>query len=85
MPVPQRIGRYRVEELLGKGGFGLVYLAYNDPLQRLVAIKVPHARLVAQIADAEAYLVEARTVAKLDHPHLVRVHDVGSTGPDKLP
>jgi len=79
-PVPERIGRYRVEGLLGKGGFGLVYLAYDDQLQRLVAIKVPHAKLVAQIADAEAYLVEARTVAKLDHPNIVPAHDVGSTG-----
>lgn len=78
-PLPERIGRYRVERLLGKGGFGLVYLAYDDQLQRLVAIKVPHARLVATITDAEAYLVEARTVANLDHPNIVPVHDVGST------
>ena len=45
---PQQIGRYRVENVLGKGGFGLVYLAHDDQLQRLVAIKVPHARLVAK-------------------------------------
>jgi len=76
---PTHIGRYRVEKLLGKGGFGLVYLAHDDQLQRLVAIKVAHAKLVAQIADAEAYLTEARTVANLDHPHLVPVFDVGST------
>ena len=68
---PTHIGRYRVEKLLGKGGFGLVYLAHDDQLQRLVAIKVPHAKLVAQITDAEAYLTEARTVANLDHPHIV--------------
>jgi serine/threonine-protein kinase len=45
--VPRQIGRYRVENVLGKGGFGLVYLAHDDQLERLVAIKVPHARLVA--------------------------------------
>ena len=77
---PSLIGRYRVEKILGQGGFGLVYLAHDDQLQRLVAIKVPHARLITLPAQAEAYLNEARTVAKLDHPHIVPVFDVGSTG-----
>jgi serine/threonine protein kinase/formylglycine-generating enzyme required for sulfatase activity len=75
----QHIGRYRVERVLGQGGFGLVYLAHDDQLQRPVAIKVPHARLVARPGDAAAYLAEARTVARLDHPHLVPVFDFGST------
>src|ERR1022692_4682710 len=76
---PQQIGRYRVQKILGKGGFGLVYLAHDDQLDRLVAIKVAHARLIARPEDAEAYLIEARTVANLDHPNIVPVHDVGST------
>jgi serine/threonine protein kinase/formylglycine-generating enzyme required for sulfatase activity len=78
-PAPGHIGRYRVEKLLGQGGFGLVYLAHDDQLQRPVAIKVPHARLVAKTPDAEAYLTEARAVANLDHPNIVPVYDVGST------
>ena len=76
---PQRIGRYRIERVLGKGGFGLVYLAHDEQLDRLVAIKVPHAKLISKPEDAEAYLAEARTVANLDHPSIVPVHDVGST------
>lgn len=76
---PQRIGRYRIERVLGEGGFGLVYLAHDDQLWRLVAIKVPHAHLISRPEDAEAYLIEARTVANLDHPNIVSVHDVGST------
>jgi len=76
---PQQIGRYRVQKVLGKGGFGLVYLAYDDQLKRPVAIKVAHARLISRPEDAEAYLTEARTVANLDHPHIVPVYDVGST------
>lgn len=76
---PAQIGRYRVERVLGKGGFGLVYLAHDDQLQRHVAIKVPHRELASQPADAEAYLAEARMLAQLDHPHIVPVHDVGST------
>lgn len=74
---PQHIGRYRVERVLGQGGFGIVYLAHDDQLQRLVAIKVPHRRLISRPEDADAYLTEARTVAKLDHPNIVPVYDVG--------
>src|SRR5262249_33888758 len=69
-PFPRQIGRYRVERLLGQGGLGLVYLAHDDQLQRPVAIKVPHATLVAESTDAEAYLTEARAVANLDHPNI---------------
>src|SRR5215831_8930105 len=76
---PQHIGRYRIERVLGRGGFGLVYLAHDEQLQRLVAIKVPHAERALRPEDAEAYLSEARTVANLDHPHIVPVHDAGST------
>lgn len=64
---------------LGKGGFGVVYLAHDEQLRRFVAIKVPHAELVARPEDAEPYLTEARTVAGLDHPNIVTVHDVGGT------
>jgi serine/threonine protein kinase/formylglycine-generating enzyme required for sulfatase activity len=80
---PERIGRYRIEKVLGKGGFGLVYLAHDEQLDRRVAVKVPHAKLVSQPKHAEDYLTEARTVANLDHPHIVPVHDVGST--DEFP
>src|ERR1700721_2041181 len=76
---PKHIGRYRVEKVLGKGGFGLVYLAYDGQLERLVAIKVPHRYRTSSPEDVEAYLTEARTVASLDHPHIVPVHDVGGT------
>jgi serine/threonine protein kinase len=76
---PQRIGRYRIERVLGKGGFGLVYLAHDDQLLRLVVIKVPHRERVERPEDAQACLTEARTVANLDHPNIVPVYDVGST------
>jgi serine/threonine protein kinase len=76
---PSHIGRYRVERLLGQGSFGQVYLAHDDHLNRSVAIKVPHRRLVARPQDAAVYLTEARTVGQLDHPHIVPVFDVGST------
>jgi hypothetical protein len=77
--IPRRIGRYEVRRKLGGGGFGVVYLADDPQLKRLVAIKVPHARLVSRPEDANAYLREAQTLASLDHPHIVPVYDVGST------
>jgi serine/threonine protein kinase len=76
VPVPQRIGRYRIERVLGCGGFATVYLGYDEDLQRRVAVKVRHPE---RVADAEAYLTEARILARLDHPNIVPVHDVGRT------
>ncbi len=68
-----KIGRYTVLGLLGKGGFGRVYLAHDDDLNRPVAIKVPRPERVFQPEDIEAYLNEARILASLDHPHVVPV------------
>src|SRR5262249_46340086 len=76
---PPSIGRYRVIRLLGQGGFGRVYLARDDELDRPVAIKVPNPGCVAGPDDVAAYLAEARALARLDHPHIVPVHDVGRT------
>ena len=75
---PSRIGRYRIDSLLGKGGCGLVYKAHDGDLDREVAIKVPHAELVLRPEDAETYRAEARTVASLDHASIVPVYDIGS-------
>ena len=77
--LPKSIGRYRVEKAIGQGGFGVVYLAQDDQLERQVAIKVPHATLVHRPSDALAYLAEARTAARLDHPSIVPVFDIGQT------
>jgi serine/threonine protein kinase len=75
----KQIGRYRIEKVLGKRGFGLVYLAHDEQLNRPLAVKVPQAKLSGIAEDAEARLAEARTVANLDHPGIVPVFYVGST------
>ena len=73
----KQIGRYRVVRELGEGGFGRVYLAHDPDLQRDVAIKVPVAAGDSPSLDVEAYLREARIVARLSHPNIVPVYDVG--------
>jgi predicted Zn-dependent peptidase/predicted Ser/Thr protein kinase len=70
-----RIGRYVVLGTIGSGGMGVVYLGRDPDLDRLVAIKVMH----AQGGAAELRLFrEARTLAKLRHPNIVTVHEVGT-------
>ena len=76
---PSKIGRYRIIHRLGQGGFGRVYLAHDDDLDRPVAIKVPNPERITHPEDVEAFLIEARILAKLDHPHIVPVFDVGRT------
>jgi serine/threonine protein kinase len=77
--MPAWLGRYRVTAELGRGSFGVVYQGYDDQLRREVALKVPHRHRVARPEDVEAYLTEARTLAALDHPHIVPVYDAGHT------
>lgn len=80
---PGRIGRYRIERILGQGGFGLVFLARDEQLERFVAMKVPHAGSISHPDDVAQYRDEARLVAGLAHPHIVPVYDVGAT--DQFP
>jgi len=73
-------GRYSIERELGRGGMGVVLLARDVALDRLVAIKVlpPEMAAVADIRDR--FLSEARTAAGLSHPHIVPIHSVEDRG-----
>ncbi len=77
---PQQIGRFEIRRRLGKGGFGVVYLAHDPGLDRLVALKVPRSELLATGQQRESFLHEARTAAKLKHPALVTVYEVQQEG-----
>ena len=61
--IPDQIGRYHIQRVLGKGAFGIVYLGHDEKLGRDVAIKVPHRRFTSQPEKVAAYLREARIVA----------------------
>src|SRR5947209_1042333 len=71
--VGQQLGNYRLVRLLGRGGFAEVYLAENVQLGSAAAVKVLHAQLASE--DIEHFRNEARTIARLVHPHIVRVFD----------
>jgi serine/threonine protein kinase/predicted ATPase len=74
---PEAFGRYRVKNALGGGGFGTVYLGHDTELDRPVAIKVLRGGANTPIDEAERFLKEARRLARLSHPGIVTVHDVG--------
>jgi class 3 adenylate cyclase/predicted ATPase len=74
---PAAFGRYHVRTALGAGGFGTVYLGHDTELDRPVAIKVLHAGPDVPHAESERFLKEARRLARLSHPGIVTVHDVG--------
>ncbi len=75
-PRPPKVlaGRYRLDELIATGGFAEVWRAFDQELQRIIAIKIPKKTIVG---SAEAFLAEARRVAKLKHPAILPVYDVG--------
>src|SRR6202165_3480802 len=72
----QQLGNYRVINLIGRGGFADVYLAEHIYLKTQVAIKILQTK-VENDEDLEGFLKEARTVAHLLHPNIVRVIDFG--------
>ena len=76
--VPDRVGNYLIEERLGTGGMGAVYRAFDQALQRPLAIK----RLLPDTADATRKLRfrrEARMAARLNHPAIVHIYDIVET------
>ena len=76
---PTTIGRYVVQRQIGSGSFGVVYLAEDSELKRVVAVKCPTAQSVARAGGRDSFLREARLVAQLDHAGIVPVYDVGVT------
>jgi eukaryotic-like serine/threonine-protein kinase len=70
-------GRFRLEEQIGSGGMSTVYRAFDETLERSVAIKLMHRALSDDPLQLERFRREARAVARLSHPHVVTVIDAG--------
>ncbi len=73
-------GRYSIERELGRGGMGIVLLARDVALDRLVAIKLLPSQLAASAENRDRFLKEARTAAGLSHPNIVPIHAVEQQG-----
>lgn len=78
--VTETIGPYRIVRLLGAGGMGEVFLAYDDRLDRQVAIKRLHTRGSASDRRRERFRREARVAARINHPAIVHVYDLVRDG-----
>jgi len=73
-------GKYRLERVLGRGGFGAVYQAVDLRLHRPVAAKLMMGSLFGDPTALRRFEREARAAAKIDHRHITRVHDYGTVG-----
>jgi len=75
--LPTAVGRYRVTSLLGEGGMGVVYEAVDDRLGRPLAVKVVHPEAVEDPIARERFWREARLAARINHPHICQIYEVG--------
>jgi predicted Ser/Thr protein kinase len=76
-PLPEEFGRYRILKILGQGGMGVVYLARDTQLEREVALKVPHFDAERGPKLLNRFEHEARAAARIHHPNICPIHDVG--------
>ena len=74
------LGRFRIGEMLGEGQHATVYRAYDPVLERDVALKVPRQRVIRTAKGLERFLGEAKALARLRHPQIVPVYEIGCVG-----
>jgi tRNA A-37 threonylcarbamoyl transferase component Bud32 len=77
----RRVGRFEIIRELGRGGFGIVFLAHDPRLRRDVALKVPRPEALVTEELRRRFRREAEAAARLGHPNLIAIHEVGEVGP----
>lgn len=75
--LPANFGRFELRRVVGRGGFGTVYRAYDKQLDREVAVKIPRRGALETSDQVNRFLREARSGGKLSHPNICPIHDVG--------
>jgi WD40 repeat protein len=81
LPAPETFPGYELLRELGRGGMGIVYLARDRALHRLVALKVVREGSLAAIKDLARFRSEAEALARIRHPHIMQVYEVGESCP----
>lgn len=77
LPADKRFGDYELVERIGQGGFGVVFRARQKGLDRFVALKLLRTGAFATAAELKRFHAEAQAVARLSHPNIVTLHEVG--------
>jgi serine/threonine-protein kinase len=75
--IPRKVGRYRIDGVLGEGAMAVVYAGFDPGIEREVAIKCLHQEVAADPGYRRRFLAEARAAGHLTHPHIVTIFDAG--------